>query len=398
VEAIFWFHPLVWWIGTRLVDERERACDEAVLHNGSEPEVYAQGILNVCKLYVESPLACVSGVTGANLKKRIEAIMADTAAVSLSRAKKAALALAGTAALAIPVVIGILNAPAIRAQSGPRPKFEVASVKLCQPGEAPSGGGRKGGGGAGPDPGLLSIACQPVERLIQTAYLRFADGKAQAIGTPGRVSQRQVNQPIEGGPAWVRSDRYRIDAKPESPQIQEMMRGPMMQTLLEERFKLKIRREPRDVPVYALVVGKGGPKLQPSHGCVPLDFTNGPPPPPGPGEHTCGPFGPDANGGIVTYGQTLAGLCAQFSVALDRDVVDRTGIAGLFDMHLDLTDAELFPFDARGATATDGAASAPPDSLTAFMAAVQKLGLKIEPAKAAADFLVIEHIERPSEN
>jgi uncharacterized protein (TIGR03435 family) len=207
-----------------------------------------------------------------------------------------------------------------------------------------------------------------------------------------------VNQPIEGSPAWVRSDRYRIDAKPESPQIQEMMRGPMMQTLLEDRFKLKIRRVARDVPVYALVVAKGGPKLQPTKGCVALDFTNGPPPPPEPGQNTCGPFAPDTNGGIVTYGQTLAGLCAQFSVALDRAVVDRTGIAGQFDIHLDLTDAELFPFDSRGATAADGAATAPPDSLTAFMAAVQKLGLRIEPAKAPADFLVIDHIERPSEN
>ena len=68
VEAMFWFHPLVWWIGARLVAERERACDEEVLSLGSEPRVYAEGILNVCKLYVESPLVCVSGVTGSDLK------------------------------------------------------------------------------------------------------------------------------------------------------------------------------------------------------------------------------------------------------------------------------------------------------------------------------------------
>jgi beta-lactamase regulating signal transducer with metallopeptidase domain len=57
VETVFWFHPLVWWIGKRMVEERERACDEEVLQLGSEPRVYAEGILNVCKLYVESPLA-----------------------------------------------------------------------------------------------------------------------------------------------------------------------------------------------------------------------------------------------------------------------------------------------------------------------------------------------------
>src|SRR5713101_345537 len=69
--------PLVWWIGAKLVEERERACDEEVLSLGSEPHVYAGGIVNVCKLYVESPLVCVSGVTGSNLNKRIEAIMTN---------------------------------------------------------------------------------------------------------------------------------------------------------------------------------------------------------------------------------------------------------------------------------------------------------------------------------
>src|SRR6185369_1686767 len=75
VETVFWFHPLVWWIGKRLVDERERACDEEVLRQGNDPRAYAEGILNVCKLYVESPLACVSGITGADLKKRIQNIL-----------------------------------------------------------------------------------------------------------------------------------------------------------------------------------------------------------------------------------------------------------------------------------------------------------------------------------
>src|ERR1700722_6416270 len=92
VETVFWFHPLVWWIGKRMVEERERACDEEVLATMGDPKAYAEGILNVCKLYVESPLACVAGVTGSNLKKRIEAIMSNRAAIGLSFARKAALA------------------------------------------------------------------------------------------------------------------------------------------------------------------------------------------------------------------------------------------------------------------------------------------------------------------
>ncbi len=120
VEALFWFHPLVWWIGARLVEERERACDECVLTAGSEPRIYADAILNVCKLYMESPLVCVSGVTGANLKRRIEVIMRNRTGQSLNRAKRLLLAASGIAALAGPVAIGIVigagNAPAIQAQ------------------------------------------------------------------------------------------------------------------------------------------------------------------------------------------------------------------------------------------------------------------------------------------
>src|SRR5262249_41984575 len=67
VEAVFWFHPLVWWLGTRLIAEREHACDEEVLESGSDRQVYAESILKICEFCVGSPLTCVSGVTGADL-------------------------------------------------------------------------------------------------------------------------------------------------------------------------------------------------------------------------------------------------------------------------------------------------------------------------------------------
>lgn len=121
VETLFWFHPLVWWIGARLLEERERACDESVLSLGNQPRVYADAILNVCKLYAESPLICVSGVTGSDIKRRIEAIMTNRIGLSLNLAKKLLLATAGVATLAGPVAIGVLIAvghlPAIHAQT-----------------------------------------------------------------------------------------------------------------------------------------------------------------------------------------------------------------------------------------------------------------------------------------
>ncbi len=149
VQAIFWFHPLVWWLGARLVDERERACDEEVLRIFGHPKAYAEGILNVCKLYVESRLACVAGVTGSNLKKRIETIMTNRLALRLNFGKKLALAVAGTAALAVPIAVGVLNLPVIRAQSVPAgtPKWEAVSIRPC---ETPGPTRR---GGAGPTPG-----------------------------------------------------------------------------------------------------------------------------------------------------------------------------------------------------------------------------------------------------
>jgi beta-lactamase regulating signal transducer with metallopeptidase domain len=139
-EAVFWFHPLIWWIGARLIQERERACDEEVLRLGNEPQVYAEGILSVCKFYNESPLVCVAGVTGSNLKKRIEEIMRNRVTHELSFSRVVLLAVAAMTALAGPIAIGIVHATASRAltaQMTPRlaePTVSSrASIEIAQP-------------------------------------------------------------------------------------------------------------------------------------------------------------------------------------------------------------------------------------------------------------------------
>jgi hypothetical protein len=116
VETAFWFHPLVWWIGARLVDERERACDEHVLQVLKEPRAYAEAILGVCRLYVASPVRCVSGVTGSNLEKRMEDIMSNRVGLGLNFARRTVLALIATLAVATPLAVGILT-PAVHAQA-----------------------------------------------------------------------------------------------------------------------------------------------------------------------------------------------------------------------------------------------------------------------------------------
>ena len=117
VEAVFWFHPLVWWMGTRLVDERERACDEAVLESGSDRQIYAESILKICEFCVGSPLTCVSGVTGAELKTRITRIMSDQVARKLDFSRKLLLATAFVLAVTAPIAAGILHANPRRTES-----------------------------------------------------------------------------------------------------------------------------------------------------------------------------------------------------------------------------------------------------------------------------------------
>jgi beta-lactamase regulating signal transducer with metallopeptidase domain len=107
VEALFWFHPLVWWIGARLIEERERACDEAVVRAGNDPQTYAEGILKVCRTYVASDLACVSGVSGADLQTRMEGIMKTQDLVELNGIRKFALGLVAASAIAAPLVLGL---------------------------------------------------------------------------------------------------------------------------------------------------------------------------------------------------------------------------------------------------------------------------------------------------
>jgi bla regulator protein BlaR1 len=106
VQAIFWFHPLVWWLGARLVHERELACDEAVIDAGSEPRVYAESILKTCEWCLESRLLSVAGVTGSDLTQRIWRIMRSPGGEKLTPLKKAFLALMVALAIVTPFLIG----------------------------------------------------------------------------------------------------------------------------------------------------------------------------------------------------------------------------------------------------------------------------------------------------
>jgi uncharacterized protein (TIGR03435 family) len=346
--------------------------------------------------------------------------MSDRVSYQLNFAQKAALAFAAMA---------VVNAPAIKCQSAAAAatKFEVASIKPCTVEDNGGRGPGKAGGGSGGfgwTPGRLDVRCATLESLIRDAYLSYPEGKqwvaaTRAEPTPdafgvhnggclycGRgvapVSSRLFHEPIQGSPDWAKSDRYSVDAKTDGPATPEMMRGPMMQALLEERFQLKIHRESREIPVYELTVAKGGPKLQ---AATDASCITGPSPssrlpvqaPP----RICGRGVLTEKGGTGYPGNTIAQFCSNLSGYFDRDVVDKTGITGVFDIHVDARRADL-PDLSTGPPA-DGA---PPPAIQwdrvatfkLFQAALPKIGLKLEPAKGVGVFLVIDHVERPSGN
>jgi len=347
VEAIFWFHPLVWWIGERLVEERERACDEEVLRAIGEPEIYAQGILNVCKFYLESPLVCVSGITGSDLKKRIEKIMAHHTGGNLDLGRKLLLATAGMLVIAGPILAGLLNVP--RSQAQPRARdtanreFDAVSVKPYLP-----KGPISEGCDSHSDPVMLALVGCTLKDLVDQAYaLKSYQGQAK-------------------GPAWIETDRYVIQARNAKPTTEtEMMR--MLQTVLAARFHLIVHWETRQTPAYLLEATNGGPKLQAASN------TN-----------RCG---------VVNVRQgTLKSDCLSlddFAEALqefvvkDRPVINRTAI-----------DKEgQYKFDLAYSSGEDFAAGP-----SIFSALPDQLGLTLKPGKAPVQTLVIDHAQRPEPN
>ncbi len=369
VEAIFWFHPGVWWLGKRLVVERECACDEEVLELGADREVYSESILKICEFCLGSPLECVSGVTGADLKNRIVRIMTESAAGNLNFSRKLILGVIGFLAFALPISFGLAHAMPWRTQSAgaaARPQFDVASVKPCDKNSPPPPAAGRGGTGGSGASSRMDLPCSTLAHLIEVAYVEFPDGVRQP-----RLAFKPL--PIEGGPAWLRSDTFLISAETDATATPAptMMRGPMLQMILEDRFKLKVHRETREVPVYDLTVAKGGLKIQHTvpGSCAPENLANlGRPPEPGE-KPLCsmGMRRTDAsNVTIWSRGMTLNQICHYLDgIGIDRPLIDKTEVADteLFDIQLQFSIDEstpgLHPRDTGDDTGAPNAAAFP---------------------------------------
>jgi uncharacterized protein (TIGR03435 family) len=301
------------------------------------------------------------------------------------------------------------------------PAFAEASVRLCDPDALPATppGGRGGGSGSFQmTPGRLNALCMRVDTLIGTAYGFGPLTDAMEGGRPvlngvfglGNVAARQVR----GGPDWVRSDRYTIEAVAADTSDARTMSGPMLRDLFERRFQLAVHVESEPVPAFALTIAPGGLKMKQvdANGCTAL----GPPSPRGPlppgsaierarrGEQPfCGMMGetkaPNMSlvGGATGLSQLIYGL----GDILGSRVIDRTEIPrdALFNFVLEFAPDErtLGPVGGRGRGLGAGASGEPraPDIFTAFR---EQLGLQLEEVQAPRDYVVIDRIERPSPN
>ena len=387
VETVFWFHPLVWWIGGRLVDERERACDEEVLRLHRAPRIYAEGIIRVCERYVDARLACVAGVSGSDLKRRIEAIMSDEAAEHVSPWKKIILVSAAVATTAIPIVIGTFDAPRLQAQAQTPASvvsdftFDTASVKrnLSK---------AQGSTFNAQAEGWITATNVTAAMLIRFAY-----------DLPGFQ--------VSGGPDWVYSETFDVTARADgNPSLAS--KRVMLRRLLAERFKLGTHTEKRELPIYALTLARGdrklGPQLRPTNtDCSRVDqptlFTLVGPAPSG-GPPACGYFGfspstnlPSGRGGLAFRGLTMPALALKLIPMVRRTVVDDTGLPGYFDADFDFL-AELPPPPPPPGVPSPW--SEP--FVSVFTVFSEQLGLKLDSRRGQVDMLVIDRAELPAEN
>jgi bla regulator protein blaR1 len=360
-RALFWFHPLAWWLERRLSGLAEEACDAAVLARGFDARNYSECLLDLARSVQRSGArigALSATMPGIGLEYRIRTMLSGAIAQRVSRVRMVCAVGLCLSAIAI-FSAGTL----VRAQDAAkgRPEFEVASIRPSRPG-TPSSFGLTGG------------ANVTLKTLIAFAY---------------RLQQYQ----ILNGPGWIGSDRFDIQAKAADPKTPPDQMRLMLQSLLADRLKLAVHHEIKLSNIYALVVAKGGPKIKLSADQTSPDVD-------GPAPEGAGP-----NHGAIRIGAgsmignavPLSRFATLLSQRLDRTVIDKTNLTGRFDIRLQWTpDVGENPLSPSGDFLPPVPADASAPSV--FTAIQEQLGLKLEAAKGPVDFLVIDHAEKPSEN
>jgi uncharacterized protein (TIGR03435 family) len=499
VEAAFWFHPIVWWIESRIVEEQEHACDEAAVLEVGSSDIYAESLLKACRFCLESPLTCVPGIAGGNLRRRILRITDNRLLQKLDFKRQALLCFVAFVSLAVPVLMGAAHAsqngtagsaskddqtqPGASAVSEKAP---LGSMLHAQDARNDLSGNWQGTLQAGQglrfvmkvrnDDGMLKAVSysldqggQPIAitsislrgmavnftiKPLDVAYVgtlspdsksisgnlahggenyqlnlqRVSEENTWALPEPlksmptdakpkwevGTVKPSDPSRPgplftvrgshvmtigtdvndlisfayglhskqIVDAPVWLSSEKFDIDGVPDvEGQPSSAQLKMVIQSLLVERFKLTFHHEQRELSVYALTIAMGGPKMT-------VTANN-------PNDHRDFLF--QGHGNLTVTNSTMKDFCDGMQAAvMDKPMVDHTGLTDRFDFHLkwtpDESQFEQLGFSGSGATED---ANSPPNLQTALQ---EQVGLKLEPAKAAANVIVIDYIEKPSAN
>ena len=353
-EALLFYQPAVWWVSNEIRKERECCCDDAAVAVSGDVMEYVSAL---AELAGSRPMRLSAvAANGGSLADRIARLLGERRPPVRTR---------GTALAVVLLAAATYGA---FAQDAPRPSFQVASVKLNTENPPnrmlrPMPGGR------------LTARNASLEQLILVAY---------------SVQRYQ----LIGGPSWMGTDGFDIEAKGEGePNSAQMLQ--MLQSLLADRFKLSLHRETKELPVYNLTGARGAfnPPAPQESGCVPLDPTG----PPQRGSLPCGMPRIGMSGVIDAAKVSTAQLVMTLATVLGRPVIDQTGFKGVFDVHLKFTPdqgTQGLPGGALGAPPADIDPSRP----NVFGALQEQLGLKLTSSKGPVEVLVIDHVERPTAN
>ena len=240
VEAVFWFHPLAWWLGRRLVAEREQACDEAVLRWGGEPGAYAESILTTCRFAVESAPVGMVGVAGADLKRRMEQIMMKDKTRALTVWRKLLLTVMASTSVAGPIAVGVVGASPLVAQTGP-PTVERLDDAVTLTGSA------------------VRLDPAPAKGMAAVSQARPAfQGGAEAL--PGVSSQRSlvIDQAADDHVRFAGSVQLVGGADAEaSAAAVDLANAPVTLTLVVNGAEMTAQTMTRDVRTYTWPVSGG---------------------------------------------------------------------------------------------------------------------------------------------
>ena len=241
-------------------------------------------------------------------------------------------------------------------------------------------------------PGRMVLLCIPVRTMVRMAYNTVANMEPRNMVT------------ITGGPPWIDSVHYDIEAKSQGATGIEMM-GVLLQGLLKERFSLQIHKEPRDTPVYLLTVDGHEAKLKPadSNACISRDWSDFPPPRGVSLPTFCGTASPRGTPEVKvldSYSVDMPSFAGLLSTEVGRPVIDRTEITGRYDIHLEYARNGNSSGIAmlNGVPTSVAVPDGPPAAMSIFMELRKETGLKLTAGAAPVDVIVVDHVEQPTAN